>query len=118
MEYDNIVVEVGQIWHNPMWSEERYEIVEIVEETSLNFNGDRFTARNAYAAKYIGGVLVYTSRCFGPLNANNNPLHWSIGWKLLKDNPIKNKKYSRINRNTLRKRLRQQIAASSLTEKS
>lgn len=116
MEYDNIVVEVGQVWYHRNTPEIKYQIVEIVVERHIDAYGNVSIWSRTFAAKYRNGTLVFSRIGFGELNSNGSPWCWDLGWKL--DNkPLKPKKFSRVNPRSLRKRMRDQMAAEALTHR-
>ena len=110
MSYKGIVVKVGQFWYHTSNPRRQFKITEIVASTSFG------AYRDAIADIYEDERYVGNTR-FGGLDFDLAPFAWSFGWMCDNLN-AKEKLFSVVSRKSLRKRLRQQIAASSLTEKS
>lgn len=101
MEY-NFPVRVGQFWWDKRCPDVQFEITRI--EPAKNGNGF-----DAYA-KMIGTV---SSTYFAPLSTDYLPQGWAGGW--VYSNTLKT--FSKVNQKTLRKRMREQLAAQLLTER-
>ncbi len=110
----DIVVKVGQVWFNSNYPGETYEIVEIIREDHYDRYGYRTSYHRALANRYDEGKLVYRRGQFGPLTSDLKPYGWALGWECASAM----KKFSYISRRSLRKRMREQMAGSLLTDKS
>ncbi len=101
--------EVGQVWADTRAPGMEYKVYEIESQESY-YGGRYFVARTH---NYHEGCFIQNGFFYG--NANCEPSTLNEHWYLVSDH--KEKTFSRINRRTLRKRERDQVAARALTHR-
>lgn len=106
----NYVVEVGQTWIHESYPEDTYFIAELEVFHKPDEGGAYYIV---LANHFIGGSDM--GRCMlGYTYKNRKPWHWTPGWKLVSEA----KKFSHVSQKALRKRMRERLAGSLLTEQS
>ena len=100
----DIVVELGQVWY--------YDSPVGKVEYRISLIKDHGTYGEVFANKYREGRLISDKAFIGYTRRNGSPDLWNARWSC----PAP-RKFSRVNQKSLRKRVRDQMAAAVLTHR-